>query len=409
MEKKPVKKTFWKLAALMLAVMLAAAGCGGGKSDGEGASGGGQQEETLKIGAVLSFTSAFAPLAEDIRNGLELFLDENYRTFGGRKVDVKYEDDEADPQVALRKYHQLKDNYKADIFVGPIPSNVLYALRDQVDADKELLIVANAAGDKTSWELKSDYVYRVHMSNWQTGAAGADWLAEHLGKRVFIIAPNYAAGQEVVAAFKEQFTAAGGEIVGEAWNDLGTNDFGAYMTQIAKANPDFVYAVETGTDAVRFLQQYQEFGLKDKIPLAGWHELGNSLVTDPAGEAALDIVSIVNYSTKVDNELNRKFIEAYEQKYNELPSIFSVQGYDAGTIIKTAVEQTGSVEPDDLIKVIKGLTYESPRGQITIDAETNNPIQNFYVTKNVLEDRRIVQEVLHTIPQVAMPAEAPQR
>mgnify|MGYP001396222292 CR=1 FL=1 len=443
MTKRTFSKAIWKLAVLLLAVMLVAVGCGGGggsSSSGGGSSGSGgsssgggsgggsssggsgggsssggsgggsaQPQGTLKLGVILSFTGSFAPLAEDIRNGLDLFLEEHDYTIAGRKVEVQYEDDEADPQTALRKYHQLKDSYKADIFVGPIPSNVLYALRDQVDADKELLIVANAAGDRASWDLKSDYVHRVFMSNWQSGAAGGEWLANNLGKRAYIVYVNYAAGQEAIGAFRDSFTEAGGEIVGEAAPDLGTNDFGAYLTKIPQANPDFVYAVLPGTDAIRFLQQYQEFGLKDKFPLAAWHEFGNSLVTDPAGDASLDVYSVLNYSTKLQHDLNKKFVESYQKKYNELPSVFSVEGYDVGTIIKTAVEQAGSVETEDLVKVIKGMTYESPRGVIKMDDRTNNPIQDFYIGKNVKENGMIMQEVLHVIPQVTMPPEPPKR
>jgi len=418
--KNSVKRLGWKLSVMLLAVFVILAGCSGGKGNNTQTSENTQTNEqsgqnnenaaaeTLKIGVILSFTGAFAPLAEDIRNGLELFLEEHNYTIGNYKVEVKYEDDEADPQVALRKYNQLKDSEKVDIFVGPISSAVLYALRDQVHNDKELLIVANAAGDAISWDQKSDYVYRVFMSNFQSGFAGGAYFAENLGKKAFVLAPDYAAGHEVIEAFKQSFGAAGGEIVGEVWNPLGTNDFAAYLTQIAKANPDFVFSVQTGTDAVRFMQQYQQFGLKDKYPLASWHEFGNSLNTVPAGDASLDILSVLNYSTKLENEVNQKFVAAYKEKYNETPSVFSVEGYDSGQIIAKAVEEAGSKEAEDLIKVIKGMTFDSPRGTIKLDEKTNNPIQDFYIGKNVKDENgEIVQEVLYTIPQVTMPETKP--
>ena len=159
-------------------------------------------------------------MAEDIQNGLELFFEERDYQIGNYKVEIKYEDDEADPQVALRKYSQLKNSENIDILVGPIPSNVLYALRDQVDQDKMLLIDANAAADGISWDQKSDYIYRVFMSNWQAGHAAGSYFAE-VGKNAIVIAPDYAAGHEVVEAFKAAYTANGGTIIEELWSDQG--------------------------------------------------------------------------------------------------------------------------------------------------------------------------------------------
>lgn len=372
-----------------------------------GDSNGEEATDTLKIGVLLSFTGNFAPLAEDIQNGLELFFEERDYQIGNYKVEIKYEDDEADPQVALRKYNQLKNSENIDILIGPIPSNVLYALRDQVDQDKMLLIDANAAGDAISWDLKSDYIYRVFMSNWQVGHASGTHFAD-VGKTAVVIGPDYAAGHEVIDAFKAAYTANGGTIIEELWNDLGTNDFASYLTQIAQANPDIVYAVQAGTDAVRFMQQYKQFGLGDKIPLTAWHEFGMSLNVDPAGDAALDVLTAINYAPTLDNEVNKKFVEAYKAKYNETPSVFSVEGYDSGQIIAQAIEQTGTKDTEELIKVIKGMTFESPRGTIVLDEKTNNPIQDFYIARNVKgEDGEIVQEIIHTIPQVTMPETKP--
>ncbi|PLS84577.1 MAG: ABC transporter substrate-binding protein, partial [Actinobacteria bacterium] len=146
-------------AGLAGATLLGVTGCGGG--GGGGGQGGGGGDEALKIGALLSFTGTFAKLAESIRNGFDLFIKENDGQLGGRPVEVLYEDDEGDPQVALRGYRQLVDRDQVNLLVGPVSSTVALALVDQVNRDKQILINPNAAANALSLDKKSDYIYRT--------------------------------------------------------------------------------------------------------------------------------------------------------------------------------------------------------------------------------------------------------
>ncbi|WP_044737197.1 ABC transporter substrate-binding protein [Geobacillus kaustophilus] len=405
------KKGFLKRAAgmMMLAAMLMAAGCaqssstssGSGSDKGEGSS------SSVKIGFILSQTGTFAPLSEGILNGFQLYLDQHNGTLGGKKVEIKLEDDEANPQVALRKYRQLVHAQKVDLLVGPISSAVAYALRDEVEKDKKVLIDANAAGDDLSWGKKSDYVYRVSFSNWQNGSNAAKYLAEQVGKKAVILAPDYPAGKEVLRAFKAAFEAAGGKVVKEIYPKLNTNDFAPYLQEAAAEKPDLIYAFFAGSDGIRFVTQYKEFGLKGKIPLAGSLEFGDELITQPTGEAAEGIIAGINYSPYLDNELNKQFVEAYKAKYGKLPNVFSVEGYDAAAMLDKAITEAGSLRSENLIKVLKGISFDSPRGPIMIDPATNNPIQNFYISKNTLKDGAIVPEVIETVEKVTMPETSP--
>lgn len=362
--------------------------------------------EPIKIGVLLSFTGPFAPLAESIKNGMDIYFEKHNGMIGNHKVEVVYEDDEGNPQTALRKYHQLVDSAKVNILAGPISSAVVYALRDQIEKDKILLVDLNAAANGLSWDQKSEYIYRTAMSNWQSGGTGADYFAT-LGKTAFVVAPDYAGGHENAVAFEAAYKAAGGTVVQTVFPKLGTNDFATYLTQISEAKPDIVFTVETGTDAIRFLQQYKQFGLSEKIPLTGWHEFANELVMGPAGDAAEGVISSVNYIPTLDNPLNKEFVAAYVAKYNKNPDEFSVNGYDTGQVIANAIEKAGSVKTEDLVKAMKGISYDSPRGTIVIDANTNNPILDMYIVKNVKKDGKMTHELLKTIEKVTMPATDP--
>ena len=394
------KRPVWYMSLIaVISVAVLLTGCrGSGTEEVSGESG-----DTVKIGLLLSSTGTFAPLAEGIKNGFNLYLEEHDHKLGGKKVEVKFEDDEANAQVALRKYRQMVKSDKVDIVVGPISSAVAYAIRDEVEKDKVLLIDANAAGNDLSWDMKSDYIYRTSFSNWQNGSSSGEYLANHVGKTAIAIAPDYPAGKEVISGFKETFEAAGGKVVKEIYPKLGTNDFATYLTEVTKEKPDLVYTFMTGSDGIRFVQQYDDFGLKGKIPLAGPMEFGDQLIIEPTGDATEGILSGIIYSPYLENEENKKFVEAYEKKYKKLPNTFSVEGYDSAKVIDLAMEKAGSADIEKMIKVLQGIEFDSPRGPIKIDPKTHNPIQNFYVIENIMKDGEIQPNVLEVIENVTMP------
>ncbi len=378
-------------------------GCGGG--GGGGGQGGGGGDEALKIGALLSFTGTFAKLAESIRNGFDLFIKENDGQLGGRPVEVLYEDDEGDPQVALRGYRQLVDRDQVNLLVGPVSSTVALALVDQVNRDKQILINPNAAANALSLDKKSDYIYRTSYSNYQLGTPGAAYIAENVGKTAVAIAPDYPAGLEVLPAFKAAYEEAGGTVVQELLPPLGNTDYATYLTQIKEAEPEVLWAFLAGADAINFIKQYRSFGLGENIQFTGMNTWPDPLLTETVGEAAEGIIAATQWFPGLDNETNKRFVESYQAEYDETPNQFSVFGYDAGQLIAQGLEEAGSAEPEALIEALKGVTFQSPRGEITIDPETNNPIQSYYMTRNVLEGGEIVPEVIEDLGEFPTPTE----
>ena len=388
-------------AGLAGATLLGVTGCGGGSGGGQGGGG----DEALKIGALLSFTGTFAKLAESIRNGFDLFIKENDGQIAGRKVEVLYEDDEGDPQVGLRGYRQLVNRDKVNLLVGPVSSTVALALVDQVQRDKQILINPNAAANALSLDKKSDYIYRTSYSNYQLGTPGAAYIAENVGKTAVAIAPDYPAGLEVLPAFKAAYEEAGGKVVKELLPPLGNTDYATYLTQIQEAEPEVLWAFLAGADAINFVKQYREFGLGENIQFTGMNTWPDPLLTETVGEAADGIISATQYTTALDNETNRRFVESYRAEYDQTPNQFSVFGYDAGQLIAQGIEEAGSAEPEALIEALKGATFESPRGQITIDPETNNPIQSYYMVRNATRDGQIVPEVIEELGEFPTPTE----
>lgn len=401
MNRRINRRDFLRVAGVGLAgaTLLGVAGCGSGGQGGGGGSG------PLRIGALLSATGVYATLGESIRNGLDLFIEENGGEIGGRQVEVLYEDDEGDPQIALRGLRQLTGRDQVEILVTPISSSVALALVDPINREQIMTINPNAAANALSLDQRSDYIYRVSYSNYQLGTPGAAWVAENVGKKAVALAADYPAGQETIAAFTAAYEEAGGEVLREILPPLENADYATYLTRIQDEQPEVVWAFFAGADSVNFANQYRSFGLQESIPMTGNNTWSDPLLTESVGEACEGFVSATQYLPSFDNETNQRFVEGYREAYDATPNQFSVFGYDVGQTIAQAVEAAGGTEPEAMMEALNGISFESPRGEITIASDTHNPVQNYVMTRNVLDGGEIVPEVVEDIGEFGMPTE----
>ncbi|WP_445347040.1 ABC transporter substrate-binding protein [Calidifontibacillus erzurumensis] len=376
-------------------------------SSSEGTSTQDSSSDTIKIGALLPSSGVYASLGENLGKGMELYFDSVDWKIGDKKIELLKEDTEADPQVGLRKARKFIDEDKVDILTGTISTAVAYAIRDEVDAKKVPFLVSHAGGNDLTRSMRSDYIWRSSFSSWQIGHSMGQWAYDHVGKKVVIVAADYAFGQEVSAAFKEAFVNAGGQIVDEIYPPLGNNDYASYLTKLNKTNADAVYAFFAGSDAVRFVKQYEEFGLKGKLPLIGSGWLVAEDTRPAQGMAPEGIKASIFWDYNLDTPENQKFVADYEAKYGERPSLESLEGYDAARIIVEALSSVNgdTSDPKKIVEAIANVEFVSPRGPIKFDQETHHVIQNMYIVENEIRDGQTENKVIHTIEQVKDPGQ----
>ncbi len=346
------------------------------------------QPRPLKIGLVLPYSKVYAVLGESITEGVQLVLDRENWTIAGRRVELIKEDDEVNPQVGLRKTKKLIESDAVDFLVGPVSSGVLAAIRDTVHQARQILIVANAGNDEISRERCSRYIFRASFSNWQPNWPMGGWVAAHVGREAYLIAPKYSAGFDMMKAFKETFLPAGGKIVGEDYTPFPVNeDFAPFLTKINQAAPKVVYAFYSGSQAVRFVKQYDEFGLKARSRLCGAGFLTETDVLPAQGKSALGVVTGHFYSTLLDNPANRQFVREFREKFRKTPDGFAVQGHDTAQVIVHALRATGgdTRDKDRLIEAMRAVEFDSPRGRFRFDPRTQNVIQPFIYVREVRE------------------------
>jgi branched-chain amino acid transport system substrate-binding protein len=342
----------------------------------------------IKIGVVLPYTGVYAVLGESITQGMELVFGRENWTVAGRKIEMIKEDDEMQPPVGIRKTTKLIDSDKVDILTGPVHSGILMGMRDKVHTSKTILIVSNAGADAISRERCSKWIFRASFSNWQPNQPMGGWVAKNVSKEVFITAPNYAAGKDQLNAFKETFVPAGGKLVGEDYPKLGETDYAPYLTKIRQSGAKACYAFFSGSDAVNFVKQYDQFGLKQSVKLCGAGFLTEPDVLPAQGASALGVITGHFYTPLLDNPVNQRFVKEFREKFgNKMPDGFACQGYDtAETIVRALKAVNGNTQDKEkLVAVIEKTEFDSPRGRFRFDPKTHNVIQPFIYVREVKE------------------------
>jgi branched-chain amino acid transport system substrate-binding protein len=346
------------------------------------------QGAPVKIGLVLPYTGVYAELGNSITQAMELvFARENW-TVAGRKIEMIKEDDEMKPPVGVRKTEKLIDSDKVDILTGPVHSGILMGMRDKVHNSKTILIVSNAGADAISRERCSRWIFRTSFSNWQPCQPMGGWVAKNVSKEVFQIAPNYQAGKDMMAAFRETFQPAGGKVVAEDYPKLGETDYAPYLTKIKRSGAKAVFAFFSGTDAVNFVKQYDQFGLKQSIKLTGAGFLTEPDVLPAQGGSALGILTGHFYTPLLDNPVNHRFVKEFRDKFfGKLPDGFACQGYDTAEVIVRALKAVNgdTQDKDKLVTAIAATEFDSPRGRFRFDPKTHNVIQPFIYIREVRE------------------------
>lgn len=359
------------------------------------------QSGPFKIGMLAPLTGPFAQTGKDMVNGAELYLDEIGRQIGGRKIELIVEDDEAQPATALNKSRKLVEQDKVHVLTGGQLASIGYALQPYIDAQKIPATYPVIASDDITQRKPARWIVRTGWSTSQPMHPFADWVLKTTKyRKVAAIGMDYAFGYETIGGFQQVFEDGGGQIVQKIWTPLNTNDFAPFLAQIRR-DADAVLALFVGRLALQFTKQYQEAGLKDKLPLLGGGTTTDESALPQMGDEAIGIITALHYSQALDNPANQKFAKAFEAKAGKMASYYSEAAYtNARWIVEAAKLAGGKVEDRDamLAALRKVRLTDSPRGPLSID-DYNSVIQNVYIRKVERKDR-LQNTVIATYPAV---------
>src|ERR1700681_3764520 len=362
-----------------------------------------QANAPIRIGNINSDTGGLAYAGENNFNGMSLYFDSINWTVAGRKIEIIKEDDQFNPQVGLQKAKKLVESDNVDLVMGIQASNVALALLNYMKQQKAFYVVSGAGTDAITWD-RYPYLFRTSISAFQLSTPTAGWVYDNLGKEIVTTASDYAGGRDVIAQFKGPYLAKGGKVLKEIWPPLGTTDFSPYLIDIKSINPPVTYDFMPGADAIRFIQQYTEFGLKEKMPLTGFTII-DSLTISALGKSALGVISATTYTDTVDNPESKKFVADYQGKYKALPDIFSDYGYVAARTVDEALKTIDgeASNKDKLAEAMTKVQFKAPRGPFRMDPATHNPIQDIHLCQVVESQGKVTSKVLTTFKDVQDP------
>ena len=348
------------------------------------------QSGKIRVGLMLPYSGAFAPLGVAIENGVRMAINEQGGKLAGREIEWFKVDDESEPSKGIENANKLVQRDKVDVLIGTVHSGVQMGIQKVARDSGVLTLIPNAGVHAATRALCAPNVFRTSFSNSQpTLALGQAMVAKGHKKAVWITW-KYAAGDEAYEGFKESYTKAGGTIVKELGLPFPNVEFQALLTEIAALKPDAVACFFAGPSGAKFMKDFAAAGLKGKIALYGSGFLTEG-VLEAAGPAADGVMTTLHYSDSLDTPRNNKFRLEYAKAFKMQPDVYAVQGYDTGLLL---LQGANAVKGDlskksELYKAMEGAVIDSPRGKWTM-SKAHNPVQDMYLREVVKGENKVL-------------------
>jgi branched-chain amino acid transport system substrate-binding protein len=352
--------------------------------------------DPIKIGVVTPLSGTYAGIGQQVRWGLELATREVNAAGGimGRPVELTFEDEEANPSVAVQKAEKLFQVNKVDFLTGTVNSGSTLAVGQLAERAGKLIATTVSFADSITTDKCSPNVFRVNARAGQQSAALAVWVAKEKPKaKVFYLGPDYEMGRSTVAAFKSSAEKVGASSTGEVFAPLDSKDYTQYFGQLRASRPEVLYTSVAGNDTVRLFSQLQEFGLLNNMTVVGASGTVTAQNIQAIGKAAEGFVTGVGYSAEIDTPENKTFVTAFKAANKIDPDLYGADSYGLVYAYKAAVEKAKSTETDKVRDALRDLTWSTPQGEKTLRAGDHQAIQTMYVVRVTAGAFKIVAQI----------------
>jgi branched-chain amino acid transport system substrate-binding protein len=340
-----------------------------------------QAADPVKVGLILPLTGPFTSTGKQIEAAARLYVQQHGEA-AGHPVELIVRDDAGVADTTKRLAQEMVVNDHVSVLAGFGLTPLALAAAPIATRGKVPEVVMAAA--TSSITQASPFIVRTSQTVPQIVTPLGEWAAANGIHRVVSIVSDYGPGIDCETWFKKSFEAKGGQVVEALRVPLANPDFAPFLQRAADAKPDAVFVFVPSGAGSAFIRQFVERGMdKVGIKLIGSGDVVDDDLLNGIGSAALGMTTAQHYSAIHDSDANRGFVQAFRKANDNLrPNFMAVGGYDGMALIYKALEKTGgTADGAGLVEAMKGLSWESPRGPITIDAATRDIVQNVYLRR----------------------------
>lgn len=330
----------------------------------------GLDDGSLGIGLLLPRSEIYPALGENLTAGMQLYFDRSREQDNARKVQLRTETITYDSLDALRKSKQLAQTGPLDFVVAVTGARVAAQLGSFFQTHHIPLIVNRMGANVFSPDWHTPFVINNSLSLWQANRAMGAWVAQHLGKRAYVVRSFYESMYDMGYAFRTAFEAAGGRIVASSTthSPYVDRDLVPLMKSIESSRPDFVYGFYNGQQAGEFVRAYADAGLAGRIPLAGSAFMVDESILSTQGDIASGIMTALPWAGGLNSAGNTAFMNAYQQATGREADAFAVLGYDTAQLIAHADRDVlgNLLRANRLAEALDHAEISSPRGSLSV-------------------------------------------
>jgi branched-chain amino acid transport system substrate-binding protein len=362
-------------------------------------------QDAVKIGLIVPLTGPFTSAGKHLVAGARLYMQLKGDSVAGKKIELVIRDDTGSAEMTKRFAQELVVNDKVSLLAGfGLTPGAMAAAPIATEAKMPEVVMMAATSVITE---RSPYIVRTSFSVPQTTVPLATWAVQNGIKKVVTIVSDYAPGIDVETAFKQRFEALGGQVVTSLRVPLANPDFAPFLQRVSEIKPDALLGFVPAGVGPTFMRQFVERGLdKSGIKFIAEGSVTEDDIVEQIGDAGLGVITSHHYSAAHDSPENKAFVAEFKKANGGMrPNMMAMQSYDGMHMIYEAMKKTnGSTNGEALVNAMKGLSWASPRGPVTIDPETREIIQNIYIRKVERVDGELYNVEFMTIPNFKDPS-----
>ncbi|HEX2553124.1 MAG TPA: ABC transporter substrate-binding protein [Microvirga sp.] len=362
-------------------------------------------QEPFKIGLILPMTGPFASTGRQIEAAAKLYMQQNGDSVAGKKIQLILKDDTGVADVTKRLAQELIVNDKVGVIAG-FGLTPLALAPAPLATQAKVPQVVMAAATATITEA-SPFIVRTSFTLPQATEPMAEWASQNGMKKVVTLVSDYGPGIDAEKAFTGRFTKAGGQVE-NLRVPLANPDFSPFLQKVADAKPDALFVFVPSGVGAQFMKQFVERGLdKSGVKLIGPGDVTDDDILNGMGDVAMGAITSQHYSAAHDSPENKAFVEAFKKANPTMrPNFMAVGGYDGMHLIYEGLKKTNGQGGQALVDAMKGMSWTSPRGPVSIDPQTRDIVQNIYIRKVERKDGELYNVEFATIPNVKDPVKA---